>query len=244
MSGPSDPSNTTILWTTHTSKDALISQDLHGKSPETAYLALTMTPSKAFYQCGLLIMRSELNSEMHNAESEHIRLEELAKNAKTTRQKEALKAKKKKPKLGSFEQGKLAPNSIMPRPLAFASQEIRNQEYVELDYWTAKGLSAAAKSIPNTLSNDTFTFLQGDNGGITLQPTLSNLSSKSVCPDNQLTFAEMSTAKTRMLEDIKQANWPDDHIVALITFFHHLKNHLLCHKEHGEEFLVQYQAKT
>ncbi|KAK1216423.1 hypothetical protein PQX77_020943 [Marasmius sp. AFHP31] len=179
-----------------------------------------------------------------SAESERIRLEELARDAEAVKQKEALEAEKKKPKLGNFEQGKLAPDSITPRPLAFASQKIRNREYVELDYWTLKGLNAATKSNSNTPSNNTFTFLQGDDGGLTLQPTLSNISSKSVRPDNQLTFAEMSTAKTGMLEDIKQSNWPDKHVLALVTFFHHLENHPYRREEHGEDMLVQYQAKT
>ncbi|KAK1231229.1 hypothetical protein PQX77_005653, partial [Marasmius sp. AFHP31] len=179
-----------------------------------------------------------------STESERIRIEELAKDAEITRQKEALEAEKKKPKLGNFERGKLVPDAITPRPLAFATQKVQNREYVELDYWTAKGLSAAAKSNLNTSSNDTFTFLQGDDGGLTLQPTLSNISSKSVRPDDQLTFAEMSTAKTGMLEDIKQANWPEEHVLALVTFFHHLENHPLRREEHGEDVLVQYQAKT
>ncbi|KAK1235051.1 hypothetical protein PQX77_001716 [Marasmius sp. AFHP31] len=179
-----------------------------------------------------------------SAESEHIRIEELAKDAEVTRQKEALEAEKKKPKLGNFECGKLAPDAITPRPLAFATQKVWNREYVELDYLTVKGLSATAKSNPNTSSNDTFTFLQGDDGGLTLQPTLSNISSKSVRPDDQLTSVGMSTAKTGMLEDIKQANWPEEHVLALVTFFHHLENHPLRQEEHGEDVLVQYQAKT
>ncbi|KAK1220895.1 hypothetical protein PQX77_016305 [Marasmius sp. AFHP31] len=217
MSGPSDPSNSNRLTDNpHLERCPDFSgpawqvtrDSLPGSNDDAIQVLLSAWSADHEKQVELwdAQVASDEAAAAANAESERIRLEELAKDAETTRQKEALEAKKKKPKLGSFEQGKLAPDSIPPRPLAFASQKIRNREYVELDYWTAKGLNAAAKSIPNTSSNNTFTFLQGDDGGLTLQPTLSNLSSKSVRPDDQLTFAEMSTAKTGMLKDIKQAN--------------------------------------
>ena len=79
------------------------------------------------------------------------------------------KTEKKKPKFGPFDPLCPVDESIEPRPAQYALQKLSNFEYIELDYFTAKGCRDAAADTTKSISHDTLAFTQLEET-ISIQP--------------------------------------------------------------------------
>lgn len=66
--------------------------------------------------------------------------------------------------------------------------------------------------------------------------------SKNVIPDANLSFRQMSSVKTALLQQITKFQWPNKAISVLAEFFTHLEVHPYQQHDFGEQDLLIYQA--
>ncbi|KAF8465632.1 hypothetical protein DFH94DRAFT_639696 [Russula ochroleuca] len=153
-------------------------------------------------------------------------------------------AEKKRPKLNTFDPNRSVGRSIKPRPAQYALNKINALEYVELDYFTARGCDEAAADANQSLSQDTFGFAQVD-GSFAIRPLAAQRASKNIRRDDDLSWEEMLQAKNNMLRFMSDSKvWPDAHAEALTGFFLALELHSRAQQPNGRQALLLYQSKV
>ncbi|OBZ73017.1 hypothetical protein A0H81_06635 [Grifola frondosa] len=80
--------------------------------------------------------------------------------------------------------------------------------------------------------------------GLALRPLAAFRPSRKVIPDSQLTWRQMTMAKTSLLSEMEKAQWPERHVEALVLFFYGIENSDLRMKPYGEAALIKYQARV
>ena len=153
------------------------------------------------------------------------------------------KSPKKRSKLQDFETGKqVHGTAAMGRPSRYALKKIANFEYIELYYFTTAACNKATQS-DCTISQDAFT-LTKVNTTMALKPIGAYKASPKAVPDERLTWEEISIAKTKLLQYLREADWPEKHITTLASFYIGLDSHSLREEEGREEILIEYQAEV
>ena len=153
-------------------------------------------------------------------------------------------AEKKKPKFGPFDPLRPVDESIEPRPAQYALQKLSNFEYIELDYFSAKGCRDAIADTTKSISHDTLTFTQLENV-ISIQTLAAIQPSKRIRNDEDLSWEEMLGAKNTMLRFIaKSGTWPAAHAESLATFYVNLELHPRVLLPNGKQTLLLYQARV
>ncbi|KAJ8075668.1 hypothetical protein PM082_021298 [Marasmius tenuissimus] len=129
---------------------------------------------------------AKIESERITAEEEERRQkdnkEERSCLALQQRQADLAEAEKKKPKIGDFDENCALPSSVPLRASNFALNKVRNKDYIELYHWTKQAMDKNALLSPTLSSTNTFTIANGDDGNLTLLPTLAHQNSKHVIP--------------------------------------------------------------
>jgi hypothetical protein len=149
---------------------------------------------------------------------------------------------KKKPKLNPFTPNKPVASYITHRPSRFAMQKLQDREYIELSYFTPEGREEAANH-DHTVAEEAFA-LSKVNDYVGLRPIAAFKASKSVIPDNKLTWIQMTRAKTNLLNCMEETGWPSDYSNALATFFLSIENHPRLQRAGGERVMLAYQAQV
>ena len=120
-------------------------------------------------------------------------LEELRKEEEA----EKKEKEKKKPKLKEFVANKPVGDTTQLRPSRYAIHKLDERDYVELYYFTLEGCTEAVK-LDRTIAQDAFTFAKADET-LLLKPMASHKPSSKVIPDEDLTWRQMSIARTCLL---------------------------------------------
>ena len=149
---------------------------------------------------------------------------------------------KKKPKLKDLASNKLVRDTTQLRPLRYAIHKLEERDYVELHYFTLEGCTEATKH-DRTIAQDAFTFMKADDS-LLLKPMASHKPSNKVTPDEDLTWRQMSIAKTTLLHHMGRTGWPDQHIMALAEFYLNLESHPMHLQMDGDTVLLHYQAQV
>ena len=165
-------------------------------------------------------------------------LEELRKEEEA----EKKEKEKKKPKLKEFVANKPVGDTTQLRPSRYAIHKLDECEYVELYYFTLEGCTEAVK-LDRTIAQDAFTFAKADNT-LLLKPMASHKPSSKVIPDEDLTWRQMSIARTCLLHHMAQAGWPEPHVIALAEFYLNLESHPMRLQVDGDTVLLHYQAQV
>ena len=171
-------------------------------------------------------------------EEEQLRLQQEQQNMENER----LEAEKKRPKMNDFEEATMVSNYIAPRPSQYALRRLENFEYLEFWYLTQEGCADAAQN-QHTQSDDTFGLTKIDDV-VALRQVSALRASKNVIPDANLSFRQMSIAKTALIQQMSKFQWPNKAITALAEFFTHLEVHPYRQREFGEQALLTYQARV
>ncbi|KAJ7208918.1 hypothetical protein GGX14DRAFT_365111 [Mycena pura] len=131
----------------------------------------------------------------------------------------------KKPKLGIFDMTLSIPGYLAPQISNFARKKLEDKEYIELWYWTKEGCFDADLIIWN---HSAFK------------------ASKKVVRDEDLTWAQVSIAKTGFLNALEGAGWPAEHRGAMASFFYGIENHFTRtnHDKYADNILLIYQAQA
>ncbi|TFK24719.1 hypothetical protein FA15DRAFT_680595 [Coprinopsis marcescibilis] len=179
-----------------------------------------------------------------NAEEQRRREEEEQRRLEGQRQREEDEerppAPPKKPKLKGLAANKPVATVSTPRPSSYALNKLKAFEYVELYYFTPEGCKEASRA-DRTTSNEAFTPTRLDDQ-LVLQPLAAHKPSAKVVPDANLTWTQVSLAKTVLIKHMQEAGWPEEHLTALSTLYYELDSHAMRQREHGESAVVQYQA--
>lgn len=153
-----------------------------------------------------------------------------------------LVSEKKKPKLMPMVADRKVATNITNNPCKYATNKLKEFEYVELSYFTIEACSEAAKS-DFTVASNAFT-LANINDVVSLRPLNQYRASSKPIPDEDLTWRQLTTAKNTLLQAMERTGWPDEYVEALGSFFLRIENHPLLGEEDGETILLKYQARV
>ncbi|TFK20374.1 hypothetical protein FA15DRAFT_720637 [Coprinopsis marcescibilis] len=185
------------------------------------------------------------DEEERRREEEATRLEEeeIRKAKEKKLEEERAKIEAAKPKVKSIARNKHVDTVSAPTPSAFAVNKVKATEYVELHYFTPESCKEAREQ-EFTISQDSLAATHINNQFV-LQPVAAHRPSSKVVADAQLSWRQVSIAKTALIECMRKSeSWPEDHITSLETFFYQLDNSPLRRQELGEEAIIEYQAQV
>jgi hypothetical protein len=149
---------------------------------------------------------------------------------------------KKRPKINDFDTGCSVGAFIAPRPSTYAINKLESFDYIELFYFTREGC-LNAQSHQRTEADDTFGLSRvGDH--ISFRSISAVRSSKNVIQDIDLSWNQLTYAKSSYLQHLSKAGWPQKHVDALAHFFIALESSAFCARTHGEKILITYQARV
>ncbi|KIK71854.1 hypothetical protein PAXRUDRAFT_181726, partial [Paxillus rubicundulus Ve08.2h10] len=96
-------------------------------------------------------------------------------------------------------------------------------DYVPLHYFTNRGICKAEEDTAST-EDDILTLVQSDTGP-TFQTSMSIRAKECKVKDEHLTWEEFSQANYRMLNAMRQQDWPNECIVMIRDFWLALEGH-------------------
>ena len=149
---------------------------------------------------------------------------------------------KKKPKLKEFVANKPVGDTTQLHPSRYAIHKLDERDYVELYYFTLEGCTEAVK-LDRTITQDAFTFAKADKT-LLLKPMATHKLSSKVIPDEDLTWRQMSIARTCLLHHMAQTSWPELHVIAIVEFYLNLESHPMWLQVDGDTVLLHYQAQV
>ncbi|KAI9430105.1 hypothetical protein H4582DRAFT_1824696 [Lactarius indigo] len=183
------------------------------------------------------------------AQEEQDRLDQEAEAAQVAQQeKEAeelrREAKKKKPKMNTFDPRRCLGDWIELRPAQYAINKINNLEWVELDYFTLKGCRDAVADSSRSGNQDSLTFTQlGDT--VAMRPLAAMAPTRGIRNNEDLSWLELMEAKNSMLHFIaKSKAWPPSNVEALVAFFVVLDMHPIRVQTNSQKALLLYQSRV
>ena len=134
----------------------------------------------------------------------------------------------------------VVPDFLAPKPATSILRKLAAMEYVGLYYFTVEGCREA-QLLPTSLDEDMLSLAKtGD--GIVFKPTAVIKATRNALRDDQLTWKQVSIAKTGLMTYIQKYGWPGGLISSLGRFFTALELHDFHHRPYGEAALIQYQA--
>ena len=179
--------------------------------------------------------------EDQEAEAEETLARELEQRRKEEED-ERKEKEKKKPKLKDLALNKPVRDTTQLCTSRYAIHKLDERDYVKLHYFTLEGCTEATKH-DRTIAQDAFTFTKADDS-LLLKPMASHKPSNKVTPDEDLTWRQMSIAKTTLLHHMGRTGWPDQHIMALAEFYLNLESHPMRLQTDGDTVLLHYQAQV
>ena len=189
--------------------------------------------------------QQELNAEQqHLALENRQREEEDAQRAKLQEEEEARKEERKKNHSKFLPFADVLPSSTIPiTPLPLTLRKLRKGEYIPFYFFTNKGL-ADAQSISQSTDEDALAFMPDEQGIHSLIPIASAKAKQSIVQDQDLTWAQLDEATHCILQAMKEADWPQDCLNAMLQFWMNLGTDEWPHDadETARQVLIIYQA--
>jgi len=169
--------------------------------------------------------------------------EEARKKQEEEEERERREIEKKRPQMNDFNETQMVDDVVSLRPSPYATRKLEDFEYVELYYFTPEGCRDAHEN--HRTQHEESLGLANVEGVLSFRPLAAVKASKNVVQDSDLSWRQMSMAKSSMI-DFLQTNtrWPSKHIQALALFFVRLETHPMRTQPYGEEILLRYQARV
>ncbi|KZT64742.1 hypothetical protein DAEQUDRAFT_769456 [Daedalea quercina L-15889] len=111
---------------------------------------------------------------------------------------------------------------VMAAP--YAIRRLEKGQYLELYYYTNQGLRAAAAEV-SQVNDEGLTLRENGDGTTTWVQAATLRASKSVIPDQELTWAQLREAVTRFIPAMQRARWARDRVTMLTNFWGNLEIH-------------------
>lgn len=154
---------------------------------------------------------------------------------------ERREAEKKIPKIADFDYNTAVADDLS-NPPTYAIECLRKRKLVPLWYFTEEANQELAK-LQESHTEDALHLSKGD-GGLVLKPSISEAHAKKVVPDQNLTWKQMCSSYTNLLDAMRATGWPKKHCDALASFFFLVEKNKLQHMPHGERALLLYMASV
>ena len=128
-------------------------------------------------------------------------------------------------------------------PPQHALSKLRKGDYVPLHYFTNRGIREAEEDTAST-EDDILTLVQSETGPI-FQSTAAVKAKECKVKDEHLTWEEFSQANYRMLNAMRQQDWPEERTTMVRDFWLALESHEWRHdpSEYRKRALLTYQGK-
>jgi hypothetical protein len=146
----------------------------------------------------------------------------------------------KRPKINDFDANSLVGSYITPRPSTYAINKLESFDYIKLFYFTREGCLDAQSNLC-TEADDAYGLSKIGNF-VSFRSISAVRASRNAIQDIDLTWAQMTYAKTSYLQHLGNAGWPKKHIDALAHCFIALEASSFHGCTHGEKILIIYQA--
>ncbi|KIN99725.1 hypothetical protein M404DRAFT_98177, partial [Pisolithus tinctorius Marx 270] len=148
-------------------------------------------------------------------------------------------------KYAAVPQDTVVPADPIIIPSQIAACRLCKVDFIELYYFTNKGLCNAELTICST-DDDALTLLQTGDGLHSFIPLASAQAKGTVTKDKDLTWEEFSEATHRLANAMKENNWEANNISNHIKFWLALENHPWRHRhcEISKRALLIYQARV
>lgn len=134
------------------------------------------------------------------------------------------------------------PSFLDIKPARHVVKRLEKKEFVELWHFTAEGCREAAMTDLAT-PDDTFSLVNTDKG-IFLQTLGASSSSSKVIKDENLSWNQLTEAKTRMVGCLKACGWSEHEVSQLIMFYLSLDTHPIRSQPYGLEAIMRYQSRV
>ena len=140
------------------------------------------------------------------------------------------------------------PNLMVPSdgiifPSPYALKKLKKGDFVELYYFTNRGLEEAEKT---GLESDERLVLIPDGDAHSFAPASSTRSSKdSISKDEDLSWEEFLEAAPRMINFMRISEWPESHVNMFVEFWSNLQTHewRFSSNEFAKRSLLVYQGQ-
>lgn len=177
------------------------------------------------------------------------RAEDEKRKAEKQEQEEAerLEIEKKKPKMSGFDPNRSIASHISPSPSPYALSRLEKFEYLELWYFTQRGLSKAALEVESANASYTIESNAKDSNGdnrVEVKRSTSDRPSKHVLKDHELSWRDFDIGKTNYLSAIRKAGWPEANIACLVGFFVGVETHRYRQRPHGDITMLKYASAS
>lgn len=186
--------------------------------------------------------RKEEEARQAAAEEERRKKEEEEARERERQQRDADKQSEKRPKLNSIQTGVKVDDNRITQPSAYALTKLRNFDYIELYYFTTQGCDEAASKDTST-AKESLAATQIDDV-IVFQSVGAHKPSNKVQKDTELSWRDISIAKTLLIKLLRVNKWPEEHVLALEEFFYELEKHDMHRRPKGTEAVIRYQAEV
>ncbi|KIN97237.1 hypothetical protein M404DRAFT_32459 [Pisolithus tinctorius Marx 270] len=137
-----------------------------------------------------------------------------------------------------------APTGPVNIPAPYASRKLLKGEYCELYFFTNAGL-AEAESFNPSVDDEALTLLKTDSGQHLWVPASATRDKASVIKDEDLTWEQFGEAALRMVEAMRNHDWPEESVQMHIDFWTALESHpwRRSPREHYKRALLLYQSQ-
>ncbi len=110
--------------------------------------------------------------------------------------------------------------TIFPSP--YALKKLQKGDFVELVYFTNRGLEEAERT---GLEDESFVLVQDGDAHSWVPASSTRNSKNNVSKDEDLSWEEFLEAAPRMINFMRISDWPDTHIEMFIEFWSNLQTH-------------------
>ncbi|KAI6017846.1 hypothetical protein EDC04DRAFT_2576650 [Pisolithus marmoratus] len=117
------------------------------------------------------------------------------------------------------------PSGPVNIPTPYTSCKLKKGEYCELYFFTNDGL-AEVESLNPSIDDEAMTLLKANNGQHVWVPASStNQDKTSVIRDEDLSWEQFGEAAIRLINAMREHEWPEDRIQMHVTFWSALEEH-------------------
>ena len=134
------------------------------------------------------------------------------------------------------------PSFLDIKPSRTVLKRLAKKEFLELWHFTAEGCRNAA-AVDLATPDDTFGLVNTDKGLLFQNIGASAASTKAINDEN-LTWNQLTEAKTRMIGCRKECRWKSYEIERLILFYVSLDVHPMRSQPYGLEAIMRYQQRV
>ncbi|KAG9310930.1 hypothetical protein JVU11DRAFT_8803 [Chiua virens] len=133
-------------------------------------------------------------------------------------------------------------NTITKLPSPLAIRKLKKGDFVELYYFTNKGL-AEAEASSRSADDEAFALTRDESGHHSFISIAAAKAKDTVIPDKDLTWAEFDEAAPRLLQAMRENGWDEERVQSHLKLWMDLSAHPFRHDsdEYGKRALIVYQ---